>query len=294
MVPVFLACAITFLTVCAFQACHFFIVYWSVTLLVKYVWSLSFFLFCPNCIVNSLLDFDVSKLGFLFIIYAPFLSFYDTFSLTRWCPWSDVPCWCLGATSCTHLHLIVFASNHHAHCTSISDFESGPYTGLQHYCFTPTPKLCCKYWVAAAKVLIPCFLIPIYVNNCWSIEHGWSPVRLLVHPVPNVGSYIGLVHQCSSSWSNNGEAQLFQVITLWSSCIYVLKKFPFSSISLLLLALIWNSLQHFHISRTLLSVLLDYICWSVHRLNQYCHYLSGINMRTLDLYSSPTWSSSEA
>ena len=119
--------------------------------------------------------------------------------------------------------LIVVVSNHHAHCTSVRDSGSGPAHGLQQSCFTPTLDFCCKLWVAAAKVIIPCCLIPIYVNNCQSVYHGCSPVRLLVQPVPNVCWHIGLGHQGYSSCSNHVKPQFFQVINLWGSCTGVLK-----------------------------------------------------------------------
>ena len=65
--------------------------------------------------------------------------------------------------------------------------------------------------------------ITIYVNNCQSIDHGCSHACLLVQPVPNVFWLVGVVNQGSYSWSNNGKAQFFQVIPLWSSCTCVLK-----------------------------------------------------------------------
>ena len=118
---------------------------------------------------------------------------------------------------------ILVISIHHAHCTSVGIFGSGTAPGLHHSYFTPTPKFCCKLWVAAAKVIMTCCLIPIYVNNCQSIYHGCGPVYLIVRPVPNFCWHIGGVHKGSSSFSNHGEVQFYQVIPLWGYWTCVLK-----------------------------------------------------------------------
>ena len=119
-------------------------------------------------------------------------------------------------------HLIVVVFNHHAHCTSVSYFGSGTAPGLQQSFFTPTPKFCCKLCVTSEKALIPCFLLPVYVNNFQYIEYGCIPVHLLVHPIPNVCWNIGMFHQGSYSWSNHGEPYL-QAIPLWGFCTCVIK-----------------------------------------------------------------------
>ena len=133
-------------------------------------------------------------LGLLFIFPHLVFPFHDTFSLTILCPWSGVPCWCLGFTSCTHLLLNCGCIQSSCTLYLCQDFWIVPYTGLHHSCSTPTNNLCFKLWVAAKTFLIPCCLFPIYVNNCQSIYNGCSPIRILVHPIHNVSCHIGLVY----------------------------------------------------------------------------------------------------